>query len=132
MAESQRQKRVAESVRKILSAELAKGNLNDTVLDKQPITLTHVEPSPDLRHCRVFFTPLGGVAMVPNKEIKAALIRKKSVLQAALGRKLTMKFTPRLNFVPDGTFDEADKMNRLIHSLPEAADEPKTEADEDV
>ena len=64
MAESHRQQRVAERIRKILSAELAKSNFSDKVLDKQPITITHVDPSPDLRHAKVFFTALGGVALV--------------------------------------------------------------------
>ena len=40
MAESHRQQRVAERIRKILSAELAKSNFSDAVLDKQPITIT--------------------------------------------------------------------------------------------
>lgn len=121
MAESHRQQRVAERIRKILSAELAKSNFSDAVLDKQPITITHVDPSPDLRHAKIFFTALGGVALVPVKDLKDALTRQKSVLQAALGRQLTMKFTPKLTFVPDDAFDKADHMNRLIHGLPEAA-----------
>jgi len=70
MAESHRQQRVAERIRKILSAELAKSNFSDKVLDKQPITITHVDPSPDLRHAKVFFTALGGVALVPVKELR--------------------------------------------------------------
>ena len=120
MAESHRQQRVAERIRKILSAELAKSNFSDAVLDKQPITITHVDPSPDLRHARVFFTALGGVTLVPFKDLKDALTRQKTVLQAALGRQLTMKFTPKLTFVADDAFDKADHMNRLIHGLPQS------------
>ena len=66
----------------------------------------------------MFFTALGGVALVPVKELKEALTRHKTTLQAALGRQLTMKFTPKLTFVPDDAFDKADHMNRLIHGLP--------------
>ena len=121
MAESHRQQRVAERIRKILSAELSKGNFSDAVLDKQPITLTHVDPSPDLRHAKVYFTALGGVSIVPVKELKDALMRHKTSLQAALGRQLTMKFTPKLTFVADDAFDKADHMNRLIHGLPPAS-----------
>jgi len=120
MAESHRQQRVAERIRKILSAELAKGNFSDAVLDKQPVTLTHVDPSPDLRHAKIYFTALGGVSLVSVKELKDALTRQKTALQAALGRQLTMKFTPKLVFVPDDAFDKADHMNRLIHGLPES------------
>ena len=119
MAESHRQQRVAERIRKILSAELAKSNFSDKILDKQPITITHVDPSPDLRHAKVFFTALGGVALVSVKELKEALTRHKTALQAALGRQLPMKFTPKQTFVPDDAFDKADHMNRLIHGLPE-------------
>ena len=74
----------------------------------------------DLRHARIFFTALGGVTLVPVKDLKDALTRHKTVLQAALGRQLTMKFTPKLTFVPDDAFDKADHMNRLIHGLPQS------------
>ncbi len=121
MAESHRQQRVAERIRKILSGELSKGNFSDAVLDQQPITLTHVDPSPDLRHAKVYFTALGGVALVSESEIKDALSRHKNRLQAALGRQLTMKFTPKLTFIADDAFDKADHMNRLIQGLPQAS-----------
>ncbi|MEC8153393.1 MAG: 30S ribosome-binding factor RbfA [Pseudomonadota bacterium] len=121
MAESHRQQRVAERIRKILSGELSKGNFSDAVLDRQPITLTHVDPSPDLRHAKVYFTALGGVALVSESEIKDALSRHKTRLQAALGRQLTMKFTPKLTFIADDAFDKADHMNLLIQGLPQAS-----------
>ena len=121
MAESHRQQRVAERIRKILSGELSKGNFSDAVLDRQPITLTHVDPSPDPRHAKVYFTALGGVALVSETEIKDALSRHKTQLQAALGRQLTMKFTPKLTFIADDAFDKADHMNRLIQGLPQAS-----------
>ena len=54
-------------------------------------------------------------------EIEDALSRHKTRLQAALGRQLTMKFTPKLTFIADDAFDKADHMNRLIQGLPQAS-----------
>ena len=60
MAESHRQQRVAERIRKILSAELAKSNFSDAVLDKQPITITHVIRRRTCGMPRCFLPPLAG------------------------------------------------------------------------
>ena len=63
MAESHRQQRVAERIRKILSAELAKSNFSDAVLDKQPITITHLDPSPEQAAlAKAAWVPFGGGA----------------------------------------------------------------------
>ena len=44
----------------------------------------------------------------------AALNRVSRFLRGRLGHAIEMRFTPALKFVHDNSFDEAEKMNRLL------------------
>src|SRR3546814_14950163 len=50
--------RVGEQVRHILSEILARGDVHDDLLTKQPVSITDVRMSPDLRHATVLVKPL--------------------------------------------------------------------------
>lgn len=116
---SQRQLRAGELVRRVLVEILARGDLRDPDLQGVSITVTEVRTSPDLKHATVFCAPLTGTA--DNLDMKAvikALTRSGSYLRGQLGKQMETKFTPRLSFQPDMTFDTASDMNALL-SQPE-------------
>ena len=68
--------------------------------------------SKDLKIANVYFMPLGG----KNKnEILNSLKEKKYIFQKYLSNaKIQSKFTPRLSFFLDDTFDEAEKIEKLL------------------
>lgn len=110
---SQRQLRVGEEIRHILAEVLSRGLSGDEILDRASITVSEVRISPDLMNATVFVLPLGGLH-VP--EILKALKEKSWYFRKEVARKLTTRVTPRLVFQADLTFDEAERIEKLLKS----------------
>lgn len=108
---SQRQLRAGELVRHALAEILREEEINDGALEGVSVTVTEVRMSPDLRHAQVFVEPLGGVHV---RAVVEGLNRAAKFLRGKLGRVIDLKFTPDLRFVHDESFEEADRMERLI------------------
>lgn len=113
----QRQLRVGEEIRHVLAAVFERETFRDPGLAGKHITVTEVRPSPDLRHARVYVVPLGGGN---TKEILEGLKRVKPFLRRQLADRLQIKFIPDLIFAADESFDEAERIGRLLHK-PEVA-----------
>ncbi|RME61789.1 MAG: 30S ribosome-binding factor RbfA [Alphaproteobacteria bacterium] len=110
-APSVRMLRVGESLRHAIAGMLARGEVHDDLLSRASITVSEVRLSADLRHATAFVMPLAGVA---REAVLAALNRAAPALQGRLGRTMRMKFTPRLVFRLDESFDEASRIDRLL------------------
>jgi ribosome-binding factor A len=108
---SQRQLRVGEEVRHCLSRILARGELRDPDLDEVSLTVTEVRISPDLKNATAFVIPLGGHGA---EKAVAALNRASGFLRGRLGREVFLKYTPRLSFQTDNSFDEAERIGKLL------------------
>lgn len=120
-APSQRQLRAGELVRRALVDILAGSSLRDPALQNTSITITEVRTSPDMKHATVYCAPLAGTTgQFSMDEILNALKRSGSYLRGQLGREMEMKFTPRLHFVRDESFDVASDMTALL-ARPEVA-----------
>jgi len=120
---SNRQLRVGELIRRTLSDVLNRGDIHDPELNRMSVTVTEVRTSPDLKIATVYCLPLGG----DNRpEAIAALKRNESELRRALGREMTMKYTPDLRFLIDETFDRMDATRELF-----ARDEVRRDLDGD-
>jgi len=124
-APGQRQLRIGEEIRHVLAGILERETFRDPDLAAVSVTVTEVRPSPDLRHARVYVVPLGGG---DPKPILEGLRRVKPFLRRELASRLTMKFIPDLVFAADTTFDEAERISRLLHK-PEVARDLRAEAD---
>ncbi len=111
---SQRQLRAGELVRRALVDILASASMRDPALQGVSITITEVRTSPDLKHASVYCAPLMGTSGVDMDEVIKALKRSSSFLRGRLGREMETKFTPRLQFLADTTFDTASEMNALL------------------
>ena len=75
---------------------------------------------PDLRHATAFVMPLSGQQTdLDHKRIVTALNRNRSAFQEAAGRELTIKFTPRIHFKLETSFDNADKINAVFQRVDE-------------
>jgi ribosome-binding factor A len=109
---SQRQLRAGELIRHALVDILQREEFRDPDLHGVHVTISEVRPSPDLRHATIYCAPLGGGQA---ETLAAALNRASAFLRGRLGREIDMKFTPELHFEPDATFDEAEKMGRLLN-----------------
>ena len=110
---SQRQLRVGEVLRHVLSEILSRGDVRDPDLEGISVTVTQVKPSADLRHAVVFCEPLGGKNA--NRVIEA-LNRHRGYVRGVLGHGVRLRFTPELRFAEDSSFAEAEKIETLLKS----------------
>ena len=108
---SQRQLRVGEELRHILSDVLSRGHLRDPVLTGVSITVSEVTVSPDLKNATAFCMPLGGRNAAAVIE---ALNKHKSFLRGELGHALNLRYTPALRFAVDTSFDRGQAMDALL------------------
>ena len=113
---SQRQLRVGEEIRHALSEIIRRAEFRDADLADAAITVTEVRVSPDMRNATVFVLPLAGDA----GPMVAGLNRAAAYLRGQLGRAIHLKYLPALNFVHDGSFDEASRIEAIMHR-PEVA-----------
>ena len=107
---SQRQLRVGEEIRHLLSTILLRGSFHEPELEDVPVTISEVSVSPDFSNASVYIVPLGG----GNADVIEALGRITANLQHQLSQQLTIRRTPRLKFHIDTSFDNASRINSLI------------------
>ena len=109
---SQRQLRAGELIRHALAEILARGEVHDPVIEKHTITVPEVRLTPDLRLATVYVMPLGGR---DTREVLDALDRNKRFLRGELAHRINMKFAPEIRFRLDERFDEAERIDKLLH-----------------
>lgn len=111
-APGQRQLRVGEELRHALSSILREAKFRDPDLSSpELITVTAVELGPDLKHAHCFIMPLGGK---DADKAAAALNRAAGFLRSELARRIDLRYTPKLSFRIDKSFDESDRIERLL------------------
>jgi ribosome-binding factor A len=118
---SQRQLRVGEQIRHIISQTLQRGHFrNEYLLDSASlITVSEVRASPDLKHARVYVMALGGENM---EKILPALNDEAHVFQKEIARQANLKFTPKVKFVTDDSFANAAHIEDLLRGVRITAD----------
>jgi len=113
----QRQLRVGEEMRHALAQIFQRGGLRDPALQDVNLTVTEVRVAPDLKHATAFVIPLGGKNAA---EALAGLRRGASYLRMELARAVKLRTAPTLAFELDRSFDEASRIEALLHR-PEVA-----------
>ena len=108
---SQRQLRVGEAIRRVLSEALQRGEVHDPALQAVPITVGEVTISRDLGVATAWVLPLGGENA---EEIVAALARNRGALRSLVAREVRLRHAPDLRFRVDETFDRMDATRRLF------------------
>lgn len=112
-APSQRQLRVGEELRHVLSEIISRSGLSDPALAGANLTVTEVRLSPDLRNATVFVIPLGGAELENKVE---ALNRASSYFRGQVARAVDLRNSPSLSFMADRSFDEANKIDALLRN----------------
>lgn len=108
---SQRQLRAGELIRHALSEVFGREEIHDADLAGASITVTEVRMSPDLRQATCFVMPLAGRQ---SDTVLAALKRHSAWLNGQVARRVELKFSPRLHFAIDRSFDEAARIDSLL------------------
>lgn len=109
---SHRQIRFGELIRSLISECLLRSDFYDNEISMTSITVSFVKMSKDLRIANIYFMPLGGDF---KEKLLDSLNDKKYIFQKYIATsKLQSKFTPKINFYIDDSFDEAQKVSNLL------------------
>ena len=111
--------KVGERVRHILSELLTRGEVHDETLSAHSVSVTEVKMTPDLKHASVYVKPLLGSE---EEAVVKALRTNTAFFQREVAKRLGLKFAPKLQFRPDESFDEADRIERLLNDPKVARD----------
>lgn len=124
---SNRQLRVGQEVRKVIAEAIEQGNVRSPELSNTFITITQVIMSPDLKYATVYLMTLNGKNLGLVLE---QLSSDKWLFKKLVAEKLKLRFTPEINFRVDDTFEEAERINRLMHNPKVMADLAKKDDEE--
>lgn len=103
--------KVGEQVRHVLSELLLRGEVHDEVLTAHSVSVTEVRMSPDLRHANVYVKPLLGS---DEAAVIKALRTNTAFFQREIAGRLKLRFAAKIKFLPDESFDEAARIDRLL------------------
>ena len=102
--------RINESIKETLSSVITAEGLKDPRVGF--VTVTGVKTSADQSHAKVYVSVLGKQA--ERAATMEALDKSRGFLQARINASLHMKRTPQLEFVYDGTLDNALHIEKLM------------------
>tara|TARA_Y100000590_G_C15636942_1_gene983363 strand:+ start:797 stop:1177 length:381 start_codon:yes stop_codon:yes gene_type:complete len=109
---SQRQMRYGELIRSLISECLIKTDFYEQNSNFSEVTVSFVKMSKDLKIANVYIMPLGGK---DQQELIEGINKNKYIFQKYLSKaKIKSKYTPKINFYIDDTFDEAQKIEKLL------------------
>ncbi|HEY0204998.1 MAG TPA: 30S ribosome-binding factor RbfA [Acetobacteraceae bacterium] len=114
---TQRQLRVSEEIRHVLSAIFLRGEFRDPEMADARVTVTEVRISPDLKNATAFVARLGRTdidALLP------ALKRLAPYLRTQVAHEMRLRIAPGISFQPDTTLDYAMHVDALLRA-PEVA-----------
>ena len=115
MADPARAGRLAQRIKVLVAEALRKAVKDERALD---ITVTDARVTNDLQHATVYYTVLGDAAAA-RAGAEEVLAQSKGILRREVGRNLTIRLTPTLEFVADEIPENASNLEELIRKAKE-------------
>jgi ribosome-binding factor A len=111
---SQRQLRVGEELRHLISNALLRETFYDQIIENNTITITEVNVSPDLKNAKVYIMPLGG----ENKlEVLDSLNKSNGRIKKLISSNINLRQIPKLQFKIDETFEYAKNIENILQKI---------------
>ena len=111
---SQRQLRVGEELRHLISNILLRESFYDQIIENNTITITEVNVSPDLKNAKVYIMPLGG----ENKlEVLDSLNKSNGRIKKLISSNINLRQIPKLQFKIDETFEYAKNIENILQKI---------------
>lgn len=114
MADPERARKLADRIKVIIAKRLEKG-LRDPRLGF--VTITDVRVTGDLQHASVFYTVYG--TDEERRGSAAALKSATGMLRTEVGRNITSRLTPTLEFIADAIPENAEHISALLREAAE-------------
>ena len=109
MADPQRARKLADRIKEIVARRLDKG-LRDPRLGF--VTITDVRVTGDLQHASIFYTVYG--TDEERRDSALALQAATGMLRTEVGRNITSRLTPSLEFIADAIPENAQHIEELL------------------
>ena len=111
---SQRQLRVGEELRHLISNALLRESFYDQIIENNTITVTELNVSPDLKNAKVYIMPLGG----ENKlEVLDSLSKANGRIKKLISNNINIRQIPKLQFRIDETFEYAKNIENILQKI---------------
>lgn len=114
MADPARAARLAQRI-KVIVAEALRRRVKDPRLEA--VTITDARVTNDLQHATLYYTVLGDAEQ--QTATRQALESARGVLRSEVGRNITARLTPTLEFVPDEIPVNASHLEELLRTARE-------------
>ena len=111
---SQRQLKVGEELRHLISSALHRETFYDEVIETSNITITEVNVSPDLKNAKVYIMPLGGKHQL---EVLEGLNKVKGHIKKIISSGITLRQVPKIIFEIDNSFEYATHIDQILHKI---------------
>ena len=111
---SQRQLKVGEELRHLISKALHRETFYDEVIEASNITITEVNVSPDLKNAKVYIMPLGGERKL---EVLESLNKVKGHIKKLISGSITLRQIPKISFIIDSSFEYAKHIDEIITNI---------------
>ena len=116
MTHGRRVERVSALIRREISQLLING-IRDERVQQSMVTITQVEVSGDLQHCKIFVSIFGLESQ--RDEVMAGLYAASGFLRGELGRRLHMRRAPEVVFQLDQGIEKGTSVLNLLGRLEE-------------
>ena len=120
MAPGRRVERVAALIRRETSELLING-IRDERVHQGMVSITEVEVSGDLQHCKIFVSIYGEEAQ--RQQVLEGLQAASGYLRGELGRRLQMRRAPEVVFQLDRGIEKGTSVLHLLNRLEEEREE---------
>ena len=111
---SNRQLKVGQQIRFLVSNFFIKEDFIFESFDSKNLTIVDVVLSPDLKSAKIFVITN---SVVSNKSFIDELNKKSKLIQKQIALNLTSKFTPKLKFFIDNSFEYSHKINNILEII---------------
>ena len=109
-----RQLKVGQQIRFLVSNFFIKEDFVFENFDSKNLTIVDVILSPDLKNAKIFVTTN---FLSENKLIIDELNHKSNIIQRKIASNLTSKFTPKIKFFFDNSFEYSNKINNILETF---------------
>ena len=112
MSEGRGHARLREEIKREIST-IVEFEAHDPVLKAAFPTVMDVELSVDARYAKVYVAI--GAPEADKQAVMAAFRRDRGFLRTELAHRLSLRYTPQLEFILDETIERAMHLERLLH-----------------
>ena len=117
---SNRQLKVGQQIRFLVSSFFIKEDFIFENFDSKNLTIVDVILSSDLKNAKIFVSTN---SISENKLFIDELNKKSKLIQRKIASNLTLKFTPKIKFLFDNSFEYSNKINSILETIKQVTDE---------